>query len=70
MMTREQFLEALKARAKENRTTPVMNKNQLIERLKARAKAEGKEIKTMPITNERIKALIERSKKRINKQEE
>lgn len=70
MMTREKFLETLKARAKENRTTPVMSKNPLIEKLKARAKAEGKEIKTMPITNERIKALIEKSKKQINKQEE
>ena len=69
-MMKPNMLEVLKARAKENRTTPVMSKNQLIERLKARAKAEDKEIKTMPITTERIKALIERSKKRINKQEE
>ncbi len=70
MITRERLLEVLKARAKENRTIPVTSKNPLIKKLKARAKAEGKEIKTMPITNERIKALIERSKKRINKKEE
>ena len=67
-MTRERFLEALRARAKENRAIPVMSKNPLIERLKARAKAEGKEIKPMPIANERLKALMEKA--RIKKQEE
>lgn len=72
MMTdRNRLLETLKARVQEKRekaiaegrTIPTREINHpLIERLKAKALAEGRELKPQPIINERIKALIEKSK--------
>ena len=72
MMTdRNRLLETLKARVQEKRekaiaegrTIPAREINHpLIERLKAKALAEGRELKPQPIINERIKALIKKSK--------
>ena len=56
------MLDGKKAIA-EGRTIPAREINHpLIERLKAKALAEGRELKPQPIINERIKALIKKSK--------
>jgi hypothetical protein len=80
MMTQQKkLLETLKARVQERREKAIAEgkplqvreiHNPLIEKLKARAKAEGKELKPMPLTDERMKKMVERFKARTIKKEE
>lgn len=80
-MTKQQtqLLETLKARAKERRERAIAEgkilptreiSNPLYERLKARALAEGRELQPSHITDEKMKALVERMKARKIKKEE
>lgn len=75
--TKNKFLETLKDRAnREKAMAKGMTmqskeiKHPLVDILKRKAHVEGKELKPQPITNARLKALVERNKNKTTLKEE